>query len=354
MKVKTLAARAYQLFHTWTSREKIVLSDDAPNAVIMLVPDYGNIGDLAIGYAQERFTSKLDPGYHVQSIRISRTYKVLRSLKRGLGPDDVVLLVGGGSMGDLYPRAQLGREFVARYLRPHRLVSFPQSIIYMERPEREESARREARALSASSDRLTLFARERESFEIMQAFYPGKVGFAPDVVLSLAADYQKREPLARTGVLLALRRDVERALSDADHSVIREAVSGFGVITDRDHGIPDEDVDQAAFDRLPLDTLEMYRRSALVVTDRLHGMIFAAVTGTPCIVLPNTNHKITGTFHDWIADRCSYITLIRKVDAPTMREAIDTVTSPEAQKSYHSLSFDFTNLQQAIQGEVDA
>lgn len=354
MKAKTLAARAYQLFHTWTSREKIVLSEDRPNAVIMLVPDYGNIGDLAIGYAQERFVSTMDPGYDVQSVRISRTYKVLRSLKRGLGPDDVVLLVGGGSMGDLYPRAQLGREFVARYLRPHRLVSFPQSIIYMDRPERAESARREARALSASSDRLTLFARERESFDVMRGFYPGKVGFAPDVVLSLTQEYQEREPLDRAGVLLALRQDVERALSDADHAVIREAVADFGTITDRDHGIPDSDVDRAAFERLPLETMEMYRRSALVVTDRLHGMIFAAVTGTPCVVLPNTNHKITGTFHDWIADRCSYVTLIREVDARTMREAIDAVTSPEAQASYHSLRFDFTRLQRAIRGEADS
>ncbi|WP_029261173.1 MULTISPECIES: polysaccharide pyruvyl transferase family protein [unclassified Microbacterium] len=350
MKVKTLAARAYQLFHTWTSREKIALSTDRPNAVIMLVPDYGNIGDLAIGYAQEHFTSKLDPGYNVQSIRISRTYRVLRSLKRQLGPDDVVLLVGGGSMGDLYPRAQLGREFVARYLRPHRLVSFPQSIIYMDRPEREKSAQREARALSASSDRLTLFARESESYEIMRAFYPGQVGFAPDVVLSLTEDYQDRDPLDRAGALLALRKDVERALSDADHAVIREAVARFGDITDRDHGIPDDEVDQTAFDRLPLETMETYRRSALVVTDRLHGMIFAAVTGTPCVVLPNTNHKITGTYRDWIADRCAYITLIRKVDQHTMREAIDEVTRPEAAASYRSVRFDFGSLQRAIQG----
>ena len=345
-----LAARAYQLFHTWTSREKIDLSTDRPNAVIMLVPDYGNIGDLAIGYAQEHFTSRLDSGYNVQSIRISRTYKVLRSLKRQLGPADVVLLVGGGSMGDLYPRAQLGREFVARYLRPHRLVSFPQSIIYMDRPEREQSAQREARALSASADRLTLFARENESYDIMRAFYPGRVGFAPDVVLSLTEDYQDREPLDRAGALLALRKDVERALSDADHAVIREAVARFGDITDRDHGIPDDEVDQAAFDRLPLDTMETYRRSAVVVTDRLHGMIFAAVTGTPCVVLPNTNHKITGTYRDWIADRCAYVTLIRNVDQHSMREALDKVTRPEAVASYRSVRFDFSSLQQAIQG----
>ena len=35
-----------------------------------------------------------------------------------------------------------------------------------------------------------------------------------------------------------------------------------------------------------------YRKCQLVITDRLHGMIFAAITSTPCIALGNYNHKI--------------------------------------------------------------
>ena len=33
----------------------------------------------------------------------------------------------------------------------------------------------------------------------------------------------------------------------------------------------------------------------LVITDRLHGMIFCAITGTPCIVFSNYNHKVKGS-----------------------------------------------------------
>ena len=33
----------------------------------------------------------------------------------------------------------------------------------------------------------------------------------------------------------------------------------------------------------------------VVVTDRLHGMIFCAITGTPCIVFSNYNHKVKGS-----------------------------------------------------------
>lgn len=37
-----------------------------------------------------------------------------------------------------------------------------------------------------------------------------------------------------------------------------------------------------------------FRECELVITDRIHGMIFAAITGTPCIAL--SNYKIKGTY----------------------------------------------------------
>ena len=38
--------------------------------------------------------------------------------------------------------------------------------------------------------------------------------------------------------------------------------------------------------------LEQFKKAKLIITDRLHGMIFAAITSTPCIALGNYNHKI--------------------------------------------------------------
>ena len=42
-----------------------------------------------------------------------------------------------------------------------------------------------------------------------------------------------------------------------------------------------------------------FRECELVITDRIHGMIFAAITGTPCIAMSNYNHKVKGTYK-WI------------------------------------------------------
>lgn len=45
--------------------------------------------------------------------------------------------------------------------------------------------------------------------------------------------------------------------------------------------------------------IEMWSRASIVLTDRLHGMIFSAITGTPCVAFSNYNHKIKESY-EWI------------------------------------------------------
>ena len=42
-----------------------------------------------------------------------------------------------------------------------------------------------------------------------------------------------------------------------------------------------------------------FRHARLVITDRLHGMIFAVITGTPCIVIDSKSPKVRGCY-EWI------------------------------------------------------
>jgi pyruvyl transferase EpsI len=46
---------------------------------------------------------------------------------------------------------------------------------------------------------------------------------------------------------------------------------------------------------------EEFRHAELIITDRLHGMIFAAITGTPCIVINSKSPKVKGCY-EWIKD----------------------------------------------------
>ena len=54
-----------------------------------------------------------------------------------------------------------------------------------------------------------------------------------------------------------------------------------------------------------------FRRARLVITDRLHGMIFAAITGTPCIALNNSSGKVEGVWSLWLR-HLDYVKFVRE------------------------------------------
>ena len=61
-------------------------------------------------------------------------------------------------------------------------------------------------------------------------------------------------------------------------------------------------------EQLVREKMEELASARLVITDRLHGMVLCTLTGTPCIVMSNNNHKVQGTY-EWI----SYLPYIRYV-----------------------------------------
>jgi pyruvyl transferase EpsI len=117
---------------------------------------------------------------------------------------------------------------------------------------------------------LVLTAREENSFKIFKKAFPGKkILIAPDIVLCLN---RKKRGIIRENILVCLRSDKE---SNIDYKKRIELLVGlrniFGeylVIRDYNREYELENM------------LDMFRKSKLVVTDRLHVMIFCAITAT--------------------------------------------------------------------------
>ncbi|MCT1364396.1 MULTISPECIES: polysaccharide pyruvyl transferase family protein [unclassified Microbacterium] len=307
----------YQRAATWRAGRTFVRRDERPTAFLLLTPDYGNVGDLAIGVAEVAYLESRLPEYDIVSIPLTETYAWLRSIKKRSREGDIVFLVGGGSTGDLYPRAHFGRVFAIRYLQRLPIISFPQSIIYSSEHAKRTFGRRE-RAAFRSHSSLRLFMRERTSMKIVEEIFGGDVGYAPDIVLS-QTNLTNAEA-QRSHALVVLRADGERSLTDDDHErilVLAETISGAVVV--QDHEVSFEPQRGLSPSAVVQEMMEQYRSAQVVITDRLHGMIFAAVTGTPCVVLPNTNHKIVGTYEDWLRESCPYIRFAESQDADALR-----------------------------------
>ena len=43
-------------------------------------------------------------------------------------------------------------------------------------------------------------------------------------------------------------------------------------------------------------------KASLVITDRLHGMIFAVISGTKCIAIDNKTHKVEGVYKSCLSN----------------------------------------------------
>ena len=60
------------------------------------------------------------------------------------------------------------------------------------------------------------------------------------------------------------------------------------------------------------DKFEELQSAKLVITDRLHGMIFSAITETPCVVFDSLTHKIIESY-DWFKN-LGYIQMCKNIN----------------------------------------
>ena len=96
--------------------------------------------------------------------------------------------------------------------------------------------------------------------------------------------------------------------------------------------------------------IEEFLNARLVITDRLHAMIFAAITGTPCVALDNKSKKVSGVY-EWIKN-LEYVKFCNSIN-----DINNNIKTVELQKKYqYNLSIEHKKkitdfLDKAIKGK---
>ncbi len=287
-KIKNVAKKAVAFVKYAPRRHKTVY--------LIGLPEHGNLGDHAITMAERAYMHRLFPTHKI--ICVAQKYFAVGRhwLRRSDTRDNIFLLSGGGNMGVLYPREESERQWALQNIKQAKIVIFPQSVDFEENTPEAEAAR----AIYESAPRMKMFARERHSYEKMQRLFPHAAsGLVPDIVLSLDPEMPVYE---RQGVVVCTRHDIE--VNRESGELIERLVTGFEAKGKR---ITHTDTDKAEF-RAPVAKQEKYVRAMwelfahaeLVITDRLHGMVFAAITGTPCIAVNNSTGKVGNLYHTWL------------------------------------------------------
>jgi pyruvyl transferase EpsI len=286
--------------------------------VVALAADYGNLGDVAITYAQSEFLRKHFPKADIIDFPISQTFTEIKSLKKIIKENDIITIVGGGNTGDMYDDIEYARQFIIKHFPKNKIISFPQTIDFSETPFGKKAFNK-AFNVYRGSNKLILIAREKKSYEIYKKNLKNRVLFAPDIVLSLDL---KEPQLFREGITFCMRKDGEKKLSNDEEYQLINSAKKYGEVKFKDTHINKNNMSVEEREKELRKIWEAFKKSKLVITDRLHGMIFCAITGTPCIALDNSNRKISGVYNAWLKD-LKYITLLKEFDLVELQKEVD-------------------------------
>ncbi len=315
---------------------------------IFLAADYGNLGDVAITYAQHKFLSSTFSDYIITEIPISKTLMGLEYVKRIINKDDIVTTVGGGNMGDLYEQIENYRQLVVEYFPNNKIISFPQTIDFSETLKGINALNR-AKSIYANHKHLLLLAREQKTFDFYQKhFSNNKSLLVPDIVMSLDRVNPK---LKRRDAVICLREDKEKKLTNEQHQELLSIVGDhYKNYTFRDTHIGTDFMGLKTRVSELFDIWDTFKKAELVVTDRLHGMIFCFVTNTPVLVLLNNNHKVQSSF-EWIRDATN-IHLVLEYSTKNVLDVINQIKSEAFENKKQNLRYRFDEIKEIVLNQL--
>lgn len=281
---------------------------DKKRIFLIFTPEHNNLGDHAIAKAELEFLKDYDV-FEITSYSVSLLLEFPKIFKKLLS-DDLIIFNGGGFLGTLWFHDELNLRKILNLCKGNNnIIIFPQTVFY----ENDEFGKKEfekSKQIYNKYDNLVITAREKVSYEVMKNAYKN-VYLIPDMALSLN---ECKNNCTRSGVQLTLRDDHEKTMSkEYRDNLISYLTDKFGEnIRFADMGA-DDDVPPENRNQELDKHFDKFRSSELVVTDRLHGMIFAAITGTPCIVLNSKSPKVKGVY-DWLFKDCEYIIFTNDFD----------------------------------------
>ena len=315
--MKAFVQSAFRTLRRWRSYCKTALfcrgafskKHQGDRIILLATPTHGNLGDQAIVYAERVLLRRVFPDRHIIEITNDRYMNFPDLIASFIKPSDTIVIDGGGNLGTLWSHEDDKISDIIIRFRENKIVIFPETCFYDDNEEGKLRLAKNQKIYREAKD-LTVMLRDRASYEFMKTHFDGiSLLYLPDIVLSLKPALPLCE---RKGVLLCFRKDCERVLDESVETHLSDTLKELG----KQHRFTSTLVERRVTEKNRSHELfEKWREfseAELVVTDRLHAMIFAAITKTPCIALDNKSKKVSGA-HAWLKD-FSYIRCLEDGD----------------------------------------
>lgn len=293
-----------------------------PTVFYLGIPEHGNLGDQAIALATQEYLAHHLPDTPVFQVPDTQVHHVLPLLARKIRPQDMILIHGGGNLGDIWPELEDDRREIVQHFQANQIIQMPQSVHFNQPAEQTKSQR-----IYSQATNLTLVGREMMSAMKMRDDLNHNATLVPDIVMWLQPrQFEEDEP--RHGVMTIFRQDVEQQYDNQlKQQINAELATRFERVTASDTVLQLQVMDAAQRQEYLTNYWHEMARHEAIVTDRLHGLIFGLITQTPTVALANNNGKITSLYDTWLTD-IPWLTMWTPGDKP-LQDALDDVLAAE-------------------------
>jgi pyruvyl transferase EpsI len=303
-------------------------TDFAVKKKILLLgtPGHSNIGDAAIAAGEYEFIKRYFPDYalvEVGAYHIDAQYSYIMSIT---GADDMIFMHGGGNLGDLYIAEEVLRRRVVDDFPNNLIAILPQTIYFGDAAQ----SRRELEISSETYNRhreLIMFTRGTASLAFARKHFQNVKSFdGLDMALMLRREFNYK----RAGIMACIRdAEDESGIGDSARESIYAAAGRFDPCFERTNNLYYQNISPQMRSTAVNGELKKFARHKAVVTDRLHGMLFAAITNTPCVAISAKTQKIS-EFFAYFADSNAVFFIDKDMSAlePAIEAAL-AVKTPE-------------------------
>lgn len=279
----------YEHFGKWYDYGKIYQRDRKPAIVLLNSPDYSNLGDHAIAMGERIFFEKYFPEYDVIEISCTEYMKENLRIKPAILKEDILFVTGGGYIGSAWLRMSDMASHIIQTYSDNKVIILPQTMFF-ENNRFGQSEKERIKEIYTQKKDMLIAAREEKTYDLLKEMFAGSVRkeICPDMALLLHDLFRGEKK--REGALICIREDQES--TGVDSSCIKACVENLGIESREFSTVVDYEVVLNNRESALTECLAEIASAKVVITDRLHCMIFCAITNTPCVVMDNLNGKV--------------------------------------------------------------
>lgn len=319
--------------------------------LLLGTPLHQNLGDHLLASSEMSFLRGYFKDANVFEVPTDLYLAFKEGILGELDGDDRVFITGGGWMGDLWLRDELTmRDMVKSASSICETIVLPQTVYYASK---DTLIFAEARAFWSNASRCLLCVREKASLNTCMhdlAMPRESVALLPDAGLLYQPPKEQHAVLGRSGVVgFCIREDVEASGAFEVVGRLRQHVSESGYNVAELSTMAETPIPYSSREEALQRKLEEFSSVDLVITDRLHGMVFSYLAGTPCIAFDNVTGKVKGVYEMWLSE-CPSVT-VADFEKVQILDVIDAMLAIDVNDDGEELRNRYVRLYEELLGE---